>query len=1123
MTTSIIELAAKIASRDAPRTEATLQSDVRRLLLDERLGLSDEVLLESPTDEGGRIDVEVGSTIIEVKKDLRNPRILKDAVRQLCRYVRDREGAHGRRYVGVLTDGAEWRCYLLRDEELQEVGTALTLTSTKPDVDALLIWLEGVLATARDIRPTPEEISLRLGVGSTAHALDSASLAALYQAHRDDPVVRTKRRLWARLLETALGTQFEDSDALFVEHTLLVNTAEIIAHAVLGLTPETLAPRSILSGQKFDEAGVHGVVEADFFDWVVEVPKGEAFVRTLARRLARFDWRAVEHDVLKVLYESVIAPETRKKLGEYYTPDWLAQKVVEVAVPAPLEARVLDPACGSGTFLFHLVRRYLAAGEGEGRTTRALLEGLTAHVLGMDLHPVAVTLARVTYLLAIGPERLSRERDPIRIPVFLGDSMQWGKARPNLWSKYELRVPVDDQRELTTSDLVFPQSLLGDPRTFDELVSQLADLATRPRKVGARPSLNALFHRLAIAKEDQPTITATFALLCRLHDEGRDHIWGYYIRNLARPEWLARPENQVDALVGNPPWLAYRHMPAEMQAEFRDMSEARSLWHGRKLATNQDLSSLFVVRAMELYLRRGGRFAFVMPSAVLDRQQYAGFRSGSYAGRQDQLTIHAALEAPWDLRKVRPHFFPITASVVFGRRTSSASAMPAAGERWVGKLKRTNATWEQVAGSIRREGSSTDRDVGEGQPRSSYHPRFRQGASVVPRVLFMVERVAAGPLGQVRNRVSVRSMRSANEKKPWKSLPAQEGVVESEFVYRVYFGESVLPFRTLPPFEAVLPVDGRRILDDGSIEGYPGLAAWWTQVSHAWEANRSASTTLSLREQLDYHGKLSGQLPLASSARERVVYTKSGMHLAAARLSEPRAIIDHSLYWAAVGSAAEGQFLCAILNAPVVTELVRPLMSYGKDERHIDKYVWMLPIPDFTPSAPLHAELAALGAEAEALVAGWSPAKPQHFARQRAAIRDLLARSQVGQAIEAAVRELLGAPDATGLETRLSALLDAGRTVEARALARGTRWEALLAPPRASAAGEATGRGDVPSNLRWLREGGGRYGGAWVALKDGELVASSPTHAELLDAIRTRDDRASLMVTRVEEEGEVDA
>ncbi len=63
----------------------------------------------------------------------------------------------------------------------------------------------------------------------------------------------------------------------------------------------------------FDDSLIHGVVEADFFDWVVEVPGGETFIRTLADHVSKFDWTRVEHDVLKHLYESVISQEARQK------------------------------------------------------------------------------------------------------------------------------------------------------------------------------------------------------------------------------------------------------------------------------------------------------------------------------------------------------------------------------------------------------------------------------------------------------------------------------------------------------------------------------------------------------------------------------------------------------------------------------------------------------------------------------------------------------------------------------------------------------------------------------------------------------------------------------------------
>jgi hypothetical protein len=69
---------------------------------------------------------------------------------------------------------------------------------------------------------------------------------------------------------------------------------------------------------------------------------GEAFIRTLAKRLMRFVWGDVEQDILKILYENFIGTETRKKLGEYYTPDWLAEIIVSETVKDPLKTRVLD-------------------------------------------------------------------------------------------------------------------------------------------------------------------------------------------------------------------------------------------------------------------------------------------------------------------------------------------------------------------------------------------------------------------------------------------------------------------------------------------------------------------------------------------------------------------------------------------------------------------------------------------------------------------------------------------------------------------------------------------------------------------------------------------------------------
>lgn len=90
------------------RSEATIQSDVRMLLLDSDLGLRDVQLEAQVGDHHRRIHVEVGCTVIEVKKSLRSDTAIAAARAQLADYVVTRQAEMGQRYVGILTDGALW-------------------------------------------------------------------------------------------------------------------------------------------------------------------------------------------------------------------------------------------------------------------------------------------------------------------------------------------------------------------------------------------------------------------------------------------------------------------------------------------------------------------------------------------------------------------------------------------------------------------------------------------------------------------------------------------------------------------------------------------------------------------------------------------------------------------------------------------------------------------------------------------------------------------------------------------------------------------------------------------------------------------------------------------------------
>lgn len=994
----------RIAERRAGRSEATLAADIRALLLSGYLDLDEgdltEVELEAAVGGGRRIDVEVGYTVIEVKKDLRAGDTKALAVDQLTGYVRDRTAAFGQRYVGVLTDGAEWTLYHLRPDGELKAASVFEAQPNAPDPEGLALWLEGALISRHNIPPLPTEIEKLLGANSTGHRLDYADLRALYEANRGHPSVALKRGLWARLLTTAFGTGFTDDESLFVDHTLLVVMAEVIAHAVIGFDVATLQPREIVVGERFEEARIGGVVEEDFFDWVADVEGGAEFIRALARRLAAFAWDNVEHDVMKVLYESVISSEQRHSLGEYYTPDWLAEQMVGHVVEDPLTTRVLDPACGSGTFLFHAVRRYVEAADDAQESNADVLAGVTAQVIGVDLHPVAVTLARVTYLLALGRDRLqASDRPPLAIPVYLGDSLQW-ERQDNVLTAGTLTIQTSEGLQLFANELRFPEELLADAAQFDRLVTELAERATSRPAGSSHPDLGATFRRFNIDPAYQATVQSTFDAMCDLHDRDEDHIWGYYVRNLARPVWLAADENRVDALIGNPPWLSYRYMPERTQRMFREMSAARNVWAGGGLATQQDLSALFVVRSVELYLKDGANFGFVMPRATLSRQQFRGFRTGDYLP-----TVKVKFEREvWDLDQVEAPPFPVPSCVAFGER-SATTASPIAGDTvvWAGHLPGRNPSWDEASTHLTRT-STTGQTTVPGE-LSPYSTRFAQGATFTPRLLVTVEDAPAGPLGAGAGRRSITSARTAQEKAPWKDLPSLTGVVETEFVMPVLYGVSVAPFRVLGHGLAVVPWADDRLLEatDDDLDDHPGLARWWRQADAVWNANRR-NESLTLTGRLDFHHGLANQFPIPP---QRVVYTKAGTNLAAARIDLADAVIDHKLYWAAVESPEEAHYLLAILNSGEVKERVNPLQSRGQwGERDIDKYVFHVPFSEYDETEASHVTLAELGEHAEH-VAATVDVTGLGYAAARRRVRAALASEGVAAEIDQAVRALL--------------------------------------------------------------------------------------------------------------------
>ena len=1032
--------AAEILRRhDEGAPEANITSAVRDFLILTGLAESQEIVEEAPPAQGSRqaVDLSALNTFIEFKRRIGSASGFdpnSKYVEQLDDYLtQSQEAGRGIR-MGVLTDGRHWLLRWPNAGAVQAIPPyAFTLESADRWIP-LFEWLrDTALASRRDLLPEREVIAEAFGPNSPRYERDISALRELFRAASGTETVQVKRRLWRDLLLAALGeiaSTPEELDDLFVRHTYLSAVIGMVVQTSFGIDIYQLSrsnPSDLLLGRRFQQTtGLSGIIESDFFAWPSEVG-GQHLVKAVADRVARFNWRDAPGDIAAILYETVIPPDERRQLGEYYTPHWLARTMVREVVTDPLKQHVLDPACGSGTFVAEAVTHLLAAAQ-----TRldpvATLNRLQSSVTGIDVHPVAVHLARAAWVLAAKPA-IERATDAgyngsVSVPVHLGDALQLRFRADDLFSAHEVRVEVGD--ELNTS-LAFPVSLVERANDFDALMGDVADAV----ESGNDPLIALDDHGMTDTYE-RTMLEETAAKLQRLHTEGRNHIWAYYTRNLVRPVVLSR--RKVDVIIGNPPWLIYRNTASTLRAELeRQSKDVYGIWAGGKHANHQDISSLFFARCTDLYLKNDGMIGMVMPHSALRTGQYSKWRSGDWhskpkgRGRNRSsdftLLVDFSIKSAWDLERLQPNtFFPVAASVVFARRiasTDKALAVPLVGivERWQGKAG---------APDVRRVPSPiADMSVGEGSPYAGYS---RNGATIYPRCLFFVSETDNPAIVRAGQTVTVNPRRGSQDKDPWRSLDlasiAQQ-TVEASHIFDVHLGETLVPYATLDPLKAILPLrrsDSEIPIDS---EGSGGIRLGglerrmrdrWRIVSGLWEDNKAAANNLDLLGQLDYFGKLSAQLDwqrIPGERRIRVVYAGWGAPTAAI-LTDDDHIVDYKLFWISCKDFQEANYLLAIINSEFLAAAVNQYTTpnWAGKTRDLQKHLWKLPIPEFDQNSALHRSVAEAG-EAATTGAVREVAR-LHAARDRVTVtiarrelRKWLQSSPEGQAVEYVVAKLL--------------------------------------------------------------------------------------------------------------------
>ena len=758
------------------------------------------------------------------------------------------------------------------------------------------------------------------------------------------------------------------------------------------------------------------MLESDFFAWPNEVG-GNPLLQTLARRVARFNWAEAPPDTPATLYETVIPPEERRQLGEYYTPAWLARAMVRELVDDPLYQRVLDPACGSGTFVAEAVVHFLAAAGAAKSEPKEVLNRLRGAVTGIDVHPVAVHLARAAWTPAARPAINAASTGgfdaSLSIPVYLGDALQLRFRTGDMFAEYQITVQTHDHEN---TDLVFPVSLVERAEEFDALMGDVSAYIER----GDDPAL-ALDDNEVNDPIERQIIGNTIAAMQRLHDRGRNHIWAYYTRNMVRPVALSR--SKVDVVIGNPPWINYNQTADILRTELQSLCRDRyGIWAGGRYATHQDVAGLFFARSVHLYLKDGGVIGFVLPHSALQAGQYFKWRTGRWRAGKSGPSVQAdfTVKPAWDLERLRPNdFFPVPASVVFARKLpQDASGKPLVGsvERWVGNAGAEDVRRESVG--ITDTGAAGD---------SPYATLSRNGATIFPWVLFFVNETANTAIVRAAPTVTVNPRRGSQDKAPWKDmeLTAITGqTVENRHQFNVHLGETIAPYIALEPLKALLPLKQGDVAMPTDDNGPGGIRLGglerrmrerWQTISRLWENNKALANRLNLLGQLDYYGKLSAQLDWQRNSGERsirVVYNQSGAPTAAL-LEDDSTLVDYTLFWITCTDSREANYLLAIINSQALYEAVSPMMAKGQfGARHLQKHLWKLPIPKFDPTQGLHVAIVEAGARAAAEGKNLAELREQRGDKLtvtivRRELRKWLRTSEEGRAVETHVGKLL--------------------------------------------------------------------------------------------------------------------
>jgi len=628
-------------------------------------------------------------------------------------------------------------------------------------------------------------------------------------------------------------------------------------------------------------------------------------------------------------------------------------------------------------------------------------------ITGLDVHPVAVLMAKANILLALAPELKGKRDYDVHLRVYMADTLQTAEKK----GKTYLAIP-----EGTGRDFAIPLKSLELNRDLDTVVDSMTAFARRA--VGSDALMESarkgFLGKIRNFTDEEITLwNINFALMVDLIKNRQDTVWGFILKNAFRPAYLRR--TKVDVVIGNPPWLSFRDIA---EPAYKDRIKELTFGYDllgageRNLFTQMDTSTLFFVHCKKEFLRASGKIAFVMPkTTVLPAKQHAGFQ------RYGASAIH-------DFSKVsvvglkNQHFFNVKSCVVIDDGEWATTSIPMT--IWEGVLPRKNLTLRQTRHLLTATKTTHDFLAWDGT-KSPYYDRAFQGATLNPHTLWFVEPDGTVPLNTSRPmlKTSQSAYRLCKEEK-WKLRV--KGPVEKEFLFATALSDDILPFFIRDLTLCVLPVAARGdhyvLMSSEEIlgEGFESASDWVKRAEKIFRKH-SKDTKITAQGYLNYQSKLFDQDP---RFRFLVLYNKSGTNISAAYLgaSDHRKIghlavqgfvAESVTYRIQVDGEAEARYLTAILNSGVVNKAIKPYQTegvyHGKRDIHRRPFE-VCAIPQFSPSDSDHLQLVDLARSASSTIAKWGPTMEGGLAKVRETARQLIAAEL--SRIDSIVTRMLG-------------------------------------------------------------------------------------------------------------------